>query len=304
MSIPADFPFENRFLELRDFTLPSGARLPTLRIHYVEQGHGTPILFLHGNPTSSYLWRNILPAAARHGRAVAIDLMGHGLSDKPPVAYTFEDHFTVVRAVIDALSLHDGYVVAHDWGGPLAFRYALWEPERVRGVAAMETFAWPIPWRSVPLAGRVLFSLFRLPGPGTVLIQHLNIFVKLLLPWGVLDRAAFSEEARTRYRAMYPTPASRASIRQWPRWVPFDRWTPTWGLAREMERRLRGFSRPLLWLVAEPGAVTRPDRVAWLRREVPAAEIRPIGPGLHFVQEDNPFKIAHELDKWLAQVGT
>ncbi|MFQ5698457.1 MAG: haloalkane dehalogenase [Myxococcota bacterium] len=299
-NVPAECPFESQWVDLDDVELPSGARLDRLRIHFIESGTGAPVLFLHGNPTSSYLWRNVLPAAARHGRAVAIDLMGHGLSDKPACDYSFDDHYTVLCRVIERLNLADGYLVLHDWGGPLGFRYALDHPGSVRGIVAMETFPWPLSWEGMPLVGRLAFRAFRAPGLGVFLLERLNLFVTYVLPNAVARRGAVTREALARYRSFYPTSASRKSLRRWPEQLPLDAQTETWQAVSELERKLPGLECPLLWLAVTPGAVTTQERLDWLRRELPQVEIRHLGAGGHFIQEEIPGRISKEIDAWLA----
>jgi pimeloyl-ACP methyl ester carboxylesterase len=294
---------EGRFLDLESPVELSRYRLGNIRIHYVEAGHGQPILFLHGNPTSWYLWRNILPTAARHGRAIAIDLMGHGLSDKPNVAYTFEEHAAVVRGVIEALGLRDVVLVLHDWGGPLGFHYALATQGNVRGIAAMETFPWPLRWDDFPLPFRLAFRAFRFPPLGFVLLQVLNLFVERVLPATTARPGAISQEALDRYRSFYPTIASRKSIRRWPAMLPLDRSEPTYAVIAEIERRLPTLGIPLLWLRPTPGAITTPERIRWLEAHVPGVRVRDVGRGGHYIPEEVPEAIARALDTWLPSVA-
>ena len=295
----------SRLLELPDVALPSGSRLPVLRLRVLEQGEGEPVLFLHGNPTGAYLWRNVMPAAARHGRALAVDLMGHGLSDKPDVAYTYEDHHAVLGRALDALVPQEPlHLVLHDWGGFLGLHWASEHRERVRSVVAMETFAWPMAWEDLPAAGRLAFRAFRAPLLGALLLQGLNLFVRGVLPAAVANRRAFTREARRRYREFYPTWSSRRSVRRWPQHVPLDRSTSTWEQAGRLEEALPELGVPMLWLAPEPGLIVTPARLEWLRRRIPGLELRSIGRGGHFVQEEVPETIAAELDRWLErQIG-
>ncbi len=274
--------------------------LTRLRIHYVEAGTGRPVLFLHGNPTSAYLWRNILPAVARRGRAIAIDLLGHGLSDKPPIRYTFEEHAAVLRRVIETLNLKDLMLVVHDWGGPLGFHYALNSRGNVRGVVAMETFPWMLSWSDFPPGFRLLFRAFRAPGLGYFLLQTLNLFIEGVLPRAVASPGAITPETLAVYRSFYPTAASRKSIRQWPLLLPLDPGDRSSAILRDVERRLPSLEVPLLWLEAEPGAITTPARLKWLAKNVPNPAIRKIGRGGHYVQEEVPDAIASEIVAWMA----
>ncbi|MCC7196382.1 MAG: haloalkane dehalogenase [Gemmatimonadaceae bacterium] len=291
-----------RFLDLEVPPELAKYDLGRVRIHYVEAGEGRPILFLHGNPTSSYLWRNMLPAAARHGHAIAIDLMGHGWSDKPNIAYTFAEHAAVVRGVIEALALRDLVLVLHDWGGPLGFHYALETPDNVRAIAAMETFPWRLWWKDFPPPFRLAFRAFRVPALGFLLLQVLNLFVLRVLPATAAVPGAISPEALAQYRAFYPTVASRKAVRRWPAMLPLDPAEPTYAVLEGIERRLPTLDVPLLWLRATPGAITTPARLRWLEEQMPGIEIRDVGRAGHFIQEEVPDAITRALNVWLPTV--
>ncbi len=295
-------PFPSRYLELPAAVVPSLGRGGRVRIHYVEGGQGRPILFLHGNPTAAFLWRGILPTAARHGRAIAFDLLGHGLSDKPDIAYTFEDHAAVVGAVADVLDIDDAVLVLHDWGGPLGFHWAFGHPGRVRAIAAMETFPWRLAWSDLRPAFRWAFRLFRAPWIGALLLQHLNFFVERVLPAATARPNAFPREVLATYRSFYPTVASRRAIRRWPQMLPLDPCEPTYATLADIELRLPKLGVPLLWLYATPGAITTPSRLEWLRKRVPTTELCSVGRGGHYLPEEAPEAIAEALDEWLPRV--
>lgn len=293
------FPFEGRFLDIPAAVVPSLGGRGHVRIHYAERGQGTPILFLHGNPTSSFLWRKLLPTAARCGRAIAFDLLGHGLSEKPDIAYTFEDHAAVLAAVADALEIDDAVLVLHDWGGPLGFDFALRHPGRVRAVAAMETFPWRLSWSDFPRTMRWAFRLFRAPVVGALLLQHGNLFVERVMPATAVRAGVFPPEVLAVYRSFYPTAASRRSIRRWPQMLPLDDGEPTYARLAELEAALPLLRVPLLWLYATPGAITTPARLEWLRKQVSQVELRHVGSGGHYLPEEAPEEIAAILDDWL-----
>lgn len=294
---------ENRFRS-RHLTITAPAELQAhgvskVQIHLVESGSGDPVLFLHGNPTSSYLWRDILPVVASRGHAIAIDLLGHGLSDKPDIPYTFDIHSAVLRAVVRSLGLTNVLLVLHDWGGPLGFRFALEHRELVRGVVAMETFPWPLDWADFPPAFRLLFRAFRTPIIGRLLLQNLNMFVEKVLPVAVATPGAMSAETMAVYRSFHPTVASRRSIREWPRQLPLDPRDRTSASLRKIERGLPGLGVPLLWLWAEPGAITTKARLRWLEEAVPRVTLRGVGTGGHYIQEEVPEAIAGEIVAWM-----
>lgn len=291
-------------VKARELTITAPAELQAfgltrLEIHLVESGRGDPVLFLHGNPTSSHLWRNVLPVVASRGRAIAIDLLGHGLSQKPDIPYTFDIHSAVVRTVVETLELKNVLLVLHDWGGPLGFRFALENRGLVRGVVAMETFPWPLRWADFPPAFRLLFRAFRTPVLGRLLLQNLNLFVEKVLPAAVASPGAISAETLAVYRSFHPTVGSRRSIREWPRQLPLDPRDRSSASLRRIERGLPGLGVPLLWLWAEPGAITTKARLRWLEESVPRLTLRSVGKGGHYIPEEVPEAIAREIVAWM-----
>lgn len=152
------------------------------RMFYDESGKGAPLVFLHGNPTSSYLWRGVLPQIGEPGRCLAPDLIGMGDSGKPPVAYRFADHARYLDAWFDALDLDGVVLVGHDWGGALAFDWAARHPGRMRGVAFMETIVRPMSWEEFPESARPVFKSIRTPGTGEDMVLDQNIFIEQAVP--------------------------------------------------------------------------------------------------------------------------
>jgi haloalkane dehalogenase len=166
--ISADFPFQSRFVDV------NGSK-----IHYVEEGSGDPVLFLHGNPTSSYLWRNIIPHVSKSHRAIAMDLIGMGKSDKPDVEYRFFDHYTYVDGFIKALDLKKIVLVIHDWGSGLGLHYARQNEGNVKAIAMMESILAPVPtWEDFPAEFIETFKLFRTPEVGWDMIGNQHMFVE------------------------------------------------------------------------------------------------------------------------------
>jgi haloalkane dehalogenase len=137
--ISSEFNFESRFIEVNG-----------TQIHFIERGTGQVFLFIHGNPTWSYLWRNIIPPVSSLGRCIAFDLVGFGKSARPDISYRFLEHYTYVEEFISRMGLKDIVLVGHDWGGVLGFCYAMNHPENVKGIACMETFPFTFPWDSSP----------------------------------------------------------------------------------------------------------------------------------------------------------
>ena len=286
-SISADFPYESHFVDVL------GSKM-----HFVEQGDGDPILLIHGNPTSSYLWRNVIPLISPVGRVIAVDLIGMGQSDKPDIAYQLEDHIAYVDAFIEALDLENIVLVLHDWGGGIGFDYAMRNPENVRGIIFMEAVVKPMSWADTNFAEKYLFQTLRAEPDGHDLIVGDNYFVEKLIP--MMAGREMSQTEMDVYRAPYLHESDRKPIRVWPQEIPFDgiperthiRITQTY-------EKLKTSSVPLLLLVADPGAIVKAEFAETLKRELPRMETRDIGPGIHYVQETQPTKIGHAAASWI-----
>ena len=292
MPISAEFPYESRFIEV------NGSKM-----HYVEEGEGDPILLLHGNPTSSYLWRNIIPHLSPHGRVIAPDLIGMGRSDKPDIPYRFADHSRYLEGFIEAMDLKNVTLVIHDWGSGLGFHYASRHEDNVRGIAFMEALVRPMKWSELPSDFRMGFRLFRTPGIGFLMNQVGNFFVRQILPQAILR--TLSDEELARYQDPYKTIASRKPVAQWPREIPID------GSPADMQQILSSYSEwlqrseiPKLMLYATPGGIITADVATWVRERFPNLQSVPIGEGLHFVQEDEPDLIGEAIASWLTERGS
>jgi pimeloyl-ACP methyl ester carboxylesterase len=291
MPISADFPFESRFIDVLG-----------VRMHYIEQGKGRPFLFLHGNPTWSYLWRNIIPPVANEGRCIAFDLAGFGKSDKPDMGYTFLEHYKYVEGFIDALGLKEVVLVGHDWGGVLAFYYALNHRENVKGMAFMETFPFTFTWDDFPSDFRIGFRLFRTPVIGHLLIMGLNLFIEKLIPASVYR--GVSDSIHENYRKPFPTFRSRYPIYVWPNELPIEgRENKTFRAIKRIEDSLPGFSFPMLLFTCTPGGVIREEKVTWLTKTIQDLSVKDLGHGIHYVQENNPFDIAEGIIEWARKKG-
>ncbi|MBL7259791.1 haloalkane dehalogenase [Paractinoplanes lichenicola] len=262
-------------------------------------GDGPTVVFVHGNPTSSYLWRNVIPPLAGRFRCVAVDLIGMGRSPKPPIAYDWADHRRHLTPVLDGL---DGplWLVGHDWGAGLTIEYARTHPGRVRGVAVTEGHLRPLAsWDDFDEGGRDLFRRLRDPVEGRRMIEEDDFFLSTVLPGGTLRE--LTPEERHAYADPYPTAQSRHPIWRWVTQIPIG------GEPPETDRVLAAnwdwlttTDVPLLLLTATPGAILSPPRVEEVRRAAPRLRIRDVGEGLHFLPEDRPAEIAAELAAWMA----
>ncbi len=284
------FPYESRFIEV------GGSR-----IHYVDEGEGDPVLFLHGNPTSSYLWRNVIPHITPIARAIAPDLIGMGRSDKPRLRYRFFDHARYVEGFIAALGLRDVTLVLHDWGSALGFHYARRHEGNVRGLAFMEAILRPAAWSEFPPGWKAAFRLFRTPGTGWLLIVGLNGFVRGVLPGATMRK--LTREEMGRYREPFRTLASRRPLLQWPREIPIDgRPADVHGVVEAYSSWLQTSDLPKLLLHATPGGLVTAPVVEWARRTFVNLSAVHIGPGIHYVQEDNPHGIGEALAEWYGRL--
>jgi haloalkane dehalogenase len=189
-------------------------------IFYEETGAGTPFVFLHGNPTSSYIWRKVIPAFGQPARCLAPDLIGMGRSGKPHIAYRFADHARYLDAWFDRLALNDVVLVGHDWGGALAFDWASRHAGRVRGVAFMETIVQPMTWADFPASARPRYEVLRGAGTGETKVLDENFFIEQALRATTLN--GLSDEDLELYRKPYPTRESRRPLLEWPRATPIN----------------------------------------------------------------------------------
>ncbi|MGV0645124.1 haloalkane dehalogenase [Mycolicibacterium sp. XJ2546] len=270
------------------------------RMAYVDEGvavDGCTIVFQHGNPTSSYLWRNVMPHLEGLGRLVACDLIGMGASDKledsGPDRYHYTEQRDYLFALWDALDLGDRVVlVLHDWGSALGFDWANRHRDRVAGIAYMEAIAMPIDWADFPGPVRPLFEGFR-SADGEAMILEQNLFVEAVLP-GAVQRPLTDEEMN-HYRAPYLTAGEdRRPTLSWPRNIPIEgEPADVVAIVDEYGRWLAGSDVPKLFVNAAPGAITRGRVRDFVRTWPNQTEVTVAG--THFIQEDSPDEIGNAL---------
>ena len=271
---------------------------------YVEAGRGDPIVLLHGNPTSSYLWRNVIPHLEHLGRCIAPDLIGMGDSEKLPPGpdrYRFVEHRRYLDGLLDALGVHRNVVlVVHDWGSALGFDWGHRHPDALKGLAYMEAIVRPVPWSDWPENARAIFQALRSPA-GEEMILEKNVFVERILPASVLR--PLSEAEMEAYRRPFVEPGeSRRPTLTWPRQIPIEgEPADVTEIVSTYAAWLAGSAVPKLFINAEPGAILvgaqREDCRRWKnQREVTVR-------GSHFIQEDSPDEIGRHIAAWLRELS-
>ena len=272
------------------------------RLAYIEEGHGDPIVLLHGNPTSSYLWRNVIPELMASGRVIAPDLIGQGDSEKLSVSegpgrYTFEVAYEYLAGLLSELDAEQNVVlVGHDWGSALGFHWARIHPDLVRGIAYMEALVSPVQWSEWPEAARGIFQGFR-SKKGEDLVLSRNLFVEAVLPNSIIRK--LTDEEMDHYRAPFSTPDDRQPTLNWPRQIPID------GEPVEMVELVTEYGRwleqsvtlPKLFINAEPGSILVGRQRDYCRTWPHQKEV--MVPGKHFIQEDSPSEIGKAIAEWL-----
>ena len=270
------------------------------RMAYVEEGSGPPVVFQHGNPTSSYLWRNIIPHLSVQARCIAVDLIGMGDSEKlensGPGSYRYVEHRRYLDAAFEALGLQrDVTLVVHDWGSALGFDWAERHRESVSGIAYMEAIVRPMSWSDWPDAARGVFQGFRSEAGETMVLEK-NVFVEKVLPGSILRTLTHDEMAEYRRPFMNAGEDRRPTL-TWPREIPLDG-EPA-DVCEIVERYSQWMSTndlPKLFINAEPGAILIGAQREYCRTWANQTELTVVGN--HFLQEDSPDEIGAAISDW------
>jgi haloalkane dehalogenase len=272
------------------------------RLAYLEAGSGDPIVLLHGNPTSSYLWRNVIPELEGCGRVIAPDLIGQGDSEKLPASegadrYAFEVAFDYLDGLLGEIGANqDVTLVVHDWGSGLGFHWARLNPESVKGIAYMEAIVMPITWDDWPESARGIFQGFR-SAKGEDLVLERNMFVEAVLPSSILRD--LTEDEMAAYRAPFDTPDNRQPTLNWPRQIPIEGEPPHMvELVAAYGAFMAGSEIPKLFVNADPGSILVGRQREFCRSWPNQAEVTV--KGLHFLQEDSPREIGQAVAAWHA----
>lgn len=289
-TIAATDPYERRRIAVLDTEMA-----------YVDTGTGDPIVFLHGNPTSSYLWRNVIPHVEGLGRCLAPDLVGMGESGQAPSgSYRFVDHARYLDAWFDTLGLTKNVaLVGHDWGSALGFYWAYRHPDRVQGLVYMEAIVRPLSWEGWPEPSRALFKALRSPAGEEIILQK-NVFVERILPGSV--RRRLTEEEMAVYRRPYLEPGeSRRPTLTWPREIPLDG-EPA-DVVEVVDRYAKWLATcdvPKLFINADPGAILVGSQRGFCRVWPNQQEVTV--QGIHFIQEDSPAEIGQAMAAFIARI--
>ncbi|MCE7735559.1 MAG: haloalkane dehalogenase [Candidatus Heimdallarchaeota archaeon] len=284
--ISADFPFESKFIEIKGS-----------KIHYIDEGNGDPILFLHGNPTSSYLWRNIIPYLSSSARCIAPDLIGMGQSDKPDIDYGFHDSYEYLDAFIAELELENVTLVLHDWGSGLGFHYANMHRENVKAIAFMEAMYKAPNFDQMQRSVRLAIKMMRNSFFGSLMVKRANMFIKKMLP-DLINRDLTKEE-KEYYASPYPNAKSRTPLLAWPRSIPIKgKPADVASVISNYHEWLNETEIPKLCFYVTPGVGTQESDVAFIKENFKNTKMVDLGEGLHFIQEDYPHEIGTEIAKW------
>tara|TARA_B100001093_G_scaffold266250_1_gene254624 strand:+ start:665 stop:1543 length:879 start_codon:yes stop_codon:yes gene_type:complete len=270
-------------------------------IAYIEAGSGDPIVLLHGNPTSSFLWRNVIPELIDAGRVIVPDLIGHGDSEKLPVSdgpdrYSLDVAYRYVEALLHTLNVNsDVTLVTHDWGTALGFLWAMKHAINVKGIAYMEGIVKPMSWDDWPESARGIFKGFR-SKKGEELILDRNLFIEAVLPSSVLR--TLSTREMDSYRAPHSEYDDRQTLLNWPRQIPIEGEPPA--VVRQVNEYgqfMAGSQIPKLFINAEPGSILVGAQREFCRQWPNQREITV--KGSHFIQEDSPVEIGQAVNEWI-----
>ena len=271
------------------------------QIAYVEEGSGDPIVLLHGNPTSSFLWRNVVPELVQSGRVIVPDLIGQGDSEKLPTSdgpgrYTLEVAYSYVDGLLETIGANKNVtLVIHDWGSALGFLWATRHAAAVKGVAYMEGIVKPVSWADWPESAVGIFKGFR-SEKGEDMILNRNMFIEGVLPSSVIRK--LSEAEMDAYRAPYLESDDRQPLLNWPRQIPIEgEPADVAALVNEYGAFMAGSDIPKLFINADPGSIlVGPQREfcrSWPNQQEVTVK------GLHFIQEDSPREIGQAVASWL-----
>ncbi len=289
--IQKEFPYQSKFVDV----LGS-------KIHYIEEGEGATILFLHSMPASNYSWRNVIPHVAKHGRCIAPDLIGMGRSDSPDIPYRVFDHIRYIDGFIKALDLKDITLVLHGWGSIIGFDYAMRHEDNVRGIAFFESHIRPIEkWDQLALpVQEVMASFNSLPNESEKLFSS-HVLMHHLINMGSMR--TLSDEEMNRYFCAEGQALKFRPVIQYLKDYPHEHGAQdVQTLVADYSKKLQNSSLPMLMLYAVPGFNTTIDTIIWAREHLKNLTLNDLGEDLHLMQETQPDHLGQKITSWLANL--
>ncbi len=287
--VRGDFPFASHYVDVK------GSKM-----HFAASGEGDPILFLHGQPTWSYLWRNIMPELEGKGQLIALDLIGYGKSDKPDIGYEMTDHIDYVEAFIEKLGLKNITLVIHDWGSYFGFHYAMNHPENVKGIAFMEALLQPIPSYDAfdPDTRDFFMNLRSSQEAAEEMMVNQHMFVEGVLP--AMIQRDLTEDEQNAYREPWVNKEDRKILCKFPQNLVISG-EPKGNYDRQIAYldKLQKSDIPKLMIEVSPGVVIPEEVANWVKESLPNLTTVHVGDGLHFIQEDHPQAIGKAVADWM-----
>jgi len=282
--IAASFPYPSNYLDING-----------VKMHYIKTGEGDPILFLHGVPTSAYLWRNVIPHLSSLGQCIAPDLIGFGQSDKTNIPYSITDHIQSITSFIEKLNLKNIIMVLHGWGSIIGFDYAMRHQERIKGLVFYESYIRPVSDEdfSLPFEEQI-YTLHeeetsKHPLQGTE-------FIERILSEGMVR--SLSEEEWQNYRKPFLKAHAEKPILQYLKELPKAN-NKTNQIIMAYSEQLQKSKIPKLMLYSIPGFITTISTIIWAKEHLPCLETNEIGEALHYAQESNPALMGESISVWL-----
>jgi len=285
--ISAEFPFESKYVEI------DGSK-----IHYIDEGNGDPIVFLHGMMTCNYLWRNIIPTLKPLARCIAPDYIGMGKSDKPDLDYVLADHINYIDKFINKLGLKNITLVMHAWGSVIGTHYAAKNPDKIKGLVFIEGILKPIDDVSMlSLPAQELIKLLDSPDKGYKAVIEENFLLEKVLP--AIELRRFSDKEMAYYREPFKDPKSRKPLLQYIKDLPLPNGPKE---TRELVSRNSEFLQksplPKLLLYAIPGFLLTIPTVAWAKKHIPNLAVADVGESFHYPEETNPAAVREAIRDW------
>jgi len=289
-NISADFPYKSHYADIY------GSKM-----HYIKEGEGEPILFLHGVPASSYVWRNIIPHLAALGCCIAPDLIGFGQSDKPNIQYTITDHIEYIEKFIETLSLDRILIVMHGWGSVIGFDYAMRHPEKCKGLVFYEAYLRPMHYDDISLPYQEQVLSWQKQDSVTDLTIDSMHFIDKVLPQSVMRH--LSEKELSYYRDPFKEEKSGKPLHQYLSELPNgDNNSHASKIIAEYSKKLMQSPLPKLMLYSVPGFITTIATAVWAKNHFPNLEVIEMGEELHYAQESNPALMGETISIWLQGV--